>query len=482
MALNGMSPSELLAASCYARGLWSPVLVWRAISNKPYHGSPIQWGLDRDLISRHLRRATLIAASFTIFYALLLWAFIETFNPWVAFALLLALFLQWTLVPWVILRLGWVKGKRYDGGNLDFAPTTRLLCKDSTSALPDLGYLLREATFSVDSACREAMDAGEAELDGTPDAEEFYDAVSEAAAKIPSFRVRPLTIVTSAETQPGADNWGPWYRTRYSSMPDGSENVTRLVILGEQASVDGFASAEFMVQEVKPHLSFLLRLRWMPPLQKWHHGLGFLAEQRTWWRAGLLPGLFLSILLLGYWLAGRIGNFTARLVPDYVPYVPLLLVGLQGLLFVAVVLVAFGPIVVLVLDLLYRLARFIWGAIHALTGTHFAVNAPNSFRYLSTRRIFESGDEFQWGIACSQVTQEVITNCIVGVLRKYGIDTHSIKDEVRTFINEGVYMTGGSIAAENIAVGRLARIMPGSRINKARSGKRSLVVRAQKAA
>jgi hypothetical protein len=76
----------------------------------------------------------------------------------------------------------------------------------------------------------------------------------------------------------------------------------------------------------------------------------------------------------------------------------------------------------------------------------------------------------------------VITNTIVGVLRKYGIDTRSIKDEVRTFINEGVYMTGGSIAAENMAVGRLGRIIVGSRMNKSRSGKRSLVGRSQKAA
>jgi hypothetical protein len=110
------------------------------------------------------------------------------------------------------------------------------------------------------------------------------------------------------------------------------------------------------------------------------------------------------------------------------------------------------------------------------------VSAPRSFRYLSARTIFENCDEFQWGVACSQVMQEVVTNCIVAVLRKYGIDTRSIKDEVRTFINEGVYMTGGSIAAENLAVGRLARILASSRMNKSRAGKRALVGRSQKAA
>jgi hypothetical protein len=498
MALNGMSPSELLAASCYARGLWSPVLVWRAISDKPYRGSPIQWGLDREFINVHLRRAASVATGFTILYLVLVWWFVKTNSPpllsllvktnsvWLVFTLLLVLFLQWTLVPWGVIRLGWVKGRRSNGGGSPELPVTKLLCKDSTSALPDLGFLLREATFSVDCTCRAEPGEGQVkESSGTPLPGEFYDAVAEAANRIPSFRVRPLTIVTAAETQPGGGgDWGPWYRTRYSSKGDGSERVSRLVILGEQTSIDGFASAEFLVQEVKPHLSFLLRLRWMPPLRKWLHGLGFLGEQRVWWRAGLLPALFVAILLLVNWLGGRLEVVGEN--PDYAQYAPyagLALVLFKGVLAAAVLVAAFGPIVIFLLIVLYRIVRCGWGAFHALTGTHLGVHAPGSFRYLSTRTIFENGDEFQWGVACSQITQEVITNCVVGVLRKYGIDTRSIRDEVRTFINEGVYMTGGSITAENLAVGNLARILQfRSKIRKARSGQRSLVGRGQKAA
>jgi hypothetical protein len=480
MALNGMSPSELLAASCYARGLWSPVLVWRAISHKPYRGTPIQWGLERDYIKRHIYRGALIAACFTMFYGLLIWAFVETDDLWIALVLLFTLFLQWALIPWLILRLGWVKARRYDGRLIEFGSSTRLLCKDSTSALPDLGFLLREATFSVDCNCRDHDE--KAQLEGVPVAREFYEAVAEAVDKVPSFRVKPLTIVTSAEAQPGDDHWGPWYRTRYPLIGEDSERTTRLVILGEQSSIDGFASAEFMVHEVKPHLSFLFRLRWMPPLRKWLHGLAFLAEERIWWRAALLPAIFLAVLYLGNWVAGRAGAWTEALSPDNVMYVPLALGALKVLLEAAVLFIIAGPVLAFVLILFYRLLRLIWGAFHALTGTHFEVSAPRSFRYLSARTIFENCDEFQWGVACSQVMQEVVTNCIVAVLRKYGIDTRSIKDEVRTFINEGVYMTGGSIAAENLAVGRLARILASSRMNKSRAGKRALVGRSQKAA
>ena len=478
MALNGMGPSELLAASCYSRGLWSPVLIWRAISNKPYRGEPIQWGLDRDFIKKHLKRASVVGALFVILYAALVTWFYKTANVWLALSVLLGLFLQWTLVPWLVLRLGWVKsGPRVSGTSAGDA-VRKLVCKDSTSALPDLGFLLREATFSVDSNAREA--GGDAQTPtGSPQPSEFYSAVTEAASKIPSFRVLKLTIVPSHESQPGSASWGSWYRPRCSPECNGSEDTSRLVILAEQPSIDGFASAEFMVQEVNPHFSFLLRLRWMPPLRSRLHRLGYLHDQRIWWRAGLLPALFVGVLWLATFEAGNFANLMSGYIPAVAQYGPLLPV-VMGVL---ALLVAFGPVVLFLLIALYRLARYLWGVLHALTGTHIRVHAPSSFRYLSTRTIFEAGDEFQWGVACSQITQEVVTNSIVSVLRKYGIDTRSIKDEVRTFINEGVYMTGGSIAAENIAVGNLARILRfRGKMRRSRSGSRPLVGRSQKAA
>jgi hypothetical protein len=481
MALNGMGPSELLAASCYSRGLWSPVLIWRAISNKPYRGEPIQWGLDRQFIKKHLTRASLVGAGFAILYALLVMVFFKTANVWVGLSVLLALFLEWTLVPWLVLRLGWVKsgpGVAYTAEDT----VRKLLCKDSTSALPDLGFLLREATFSVDSNAREAGEPAQTAT-GSPQPAEFYSAVSEAASKIPSFRVMKLTIVPSHESQPGTASWGSWYRPKCSTECTESQETSRLVILAEQPSIDGFASAEFMVQEVKPHFSFLLRLRWMPPLRGRLHRLGYLPDQRIWWRAGLLPVLFAGVL----WLVAFEAGYFVNLINAYIPALAAYGLILPGLAFSLIgglaLLVAFGPVVLFLLIALYRLGRYIWGVLHALTGTHIRVHAPSSFRYLSTRTIFEAGDEFQWGVACSQITQEVVTNSIVSVLRKYGIDTRSIKDEVRTFINEGVYMTGGSITAENIAVGNLARILRfRGKMRRSRAGSRPLVGRTQKAA
>jgi hypothetical protein len=482
MALNGLGPSELLAASCYSRGLWSPVLIWRAISNKPYRGEPIQWGLDRDLIKQHLKRASLIGTGFVILYVALGVMFFKMPSVWIGLSVLVAMFLEWTLVPWLVLRLGWVKSKPHIVDASDGEKIKKLVCKDTTSALPDLGFLLREATFSVDSNARETG-TGEQTGTGSPQPSEFYTAVAGAAAKIPSFRVLKLTIVPSEELQPGSASWGSWYNPRCSSECNGSEEISRLVILAEQPSIDGFASAEFLVQEVKPHFSFLLRLRWMPPLRARLHRLGYLHEQRIWWRAGLLPALFVGVLLLAGWVAGNFVNLIGPYFPALAPYGVLLPTLGSQLVAVVVPLVVFGPIALFLLIALYRLARYLWGVLHALTGTHLQVRAPASFRYLSTRTMFEAGDEFQWGVACSQITQEVVTNSIVGVLRKYGIDTRSIKDEVRTFINEGVYMTGGSIAAENMVVGNLARILRfRGKMSRSRSGRRPLVGRSQKAA
>jgi len=78
------------------------------------------------------------------------------------------------------------------------------------------------------------------------------------------------------------------------------------------------------------------------------------------------------------------------------------------------------------------------------------------------------------------VLQEVLIECVMKILHECGIETRSIREEVTAFVNEGIFMTGGPIAAQILAVGRLNRIFQHrARIKKSRSGKNSLLANSQ---
>jgi hypothetical protein len=495
MSLHNLTPSELLAASCYTRGLWSPVWIWRAISSKPYRGFPVQWGLDSDLVKFHLKRATLISAALTLL-SLISFLFLLVFkSPWLLLLLSLIVFGHWMLLPWAVLKFGYVKEKtaaqcarlkfhlaksqqvRYPG-KIDAAAITSLVRKDTSAALPDLGFLLREAIFSVDCTARaEATPHSDANtgITATPDA--FYTAILAAVSGTEGFRAVPLAVRTSKHCQPGTPNWGAWFRPHsgQGNSASGSPEITRLVILTEEPSIDGFAAAEFIANSIGPHLSFVLRLRWMPPLSKRLHRLAFLGQQRVWWRAALVPA-GLVLLALGFeWLAGK---FPAIETPSAMMNLHVSLA--EGVVLTLVTIFAFAPILILLLIGAYRLFRYLHGALCALTGTYLEVDAPCALRFLSARKIIEDGEELLRGVAACQVMQEVVTNCVINKLHAYGIETRSIREEVAAFINEGIYMTGGSIVADNVAVGRFSRILHNRvKIRKSRSGKSPLIASSQ---
>lgn len=469
MSLLHMTPSEVLAASCYTRGLWSPASIWHRLAQQPYRGTPHQWGLDLSFVRLHLARAFLVAWSYTGAYILLLLFFAFTRSVWLLIVAVLLMFVQWEVVPWAVLKFGYVKR---DPSQLAADPygITTILCKDATAPLPDLGFLIRDAIFSVDCTARDSSRNYSSEA-GTPTILEFYKAIF-SAAKDSGFHVLPLAMRPSRDAQPGGALWGPWYRFRcLAKDPPHSQDVSRLVIVGEQKGVDGFAAAEVTVKEIGPHLSFVLRLRFMPPLRQRLHHLAHLAQEHTWWRGLVLPAAFLAILL-AFREAGRAIDPLRGQIQQIAPFWPEAWSSFDLVLLLVFFILAFGPLFYLAGALSLRVKRYVWGAIRAATGTFFEVDAPVSFRFSSTRVIVRDGEESQSGSACLQIMQEVLTNCIINVLHRYGIDTRSIREEVNNFINQGIYMTGGNIAAQGLAVGAFAAVWGRRRIKQSRSGKR----------
>ena len=369
-----------------------------------------------------------------------------------------------------------------------------LVTKDSASALPDLGYLLREATFSVDCNSRKDSTTESPHNSSTnPTAEEFYSDISQSAAGVNTFQVHRLRVLTPSRLQPGTSEWGPWYRPFFLNESAATAGpISRLVILAEYPGVDGLSATELMIRNVGPHLSFIFRLRWMPPLSKRLHRLAHLARQRAWWRVGLVPLILASLLLAQWAILGlyylsqtdQLGNVSPLKagqdgLSEYLYGSPVLWLVSQwsamGPAAALALLVTFGPFLLLLAIFAYRGLRYIRGALYAATGTYLDVKSPNCYRFVASRFLVEDGEELSWGMSCCRIMEEIVTNRIIDVLQRHGIDTRSIREELGTFVNQGIYMTGGNIVAENIAVGFLARLLKKRNMKRSRLGQGSLL-------
>jgi hypothetical protein len=76
----------------------------------------------------------------------------------------------------------------------------------------------------------------------------------------------------------------------------------------------------------------------------------------------------------------------------------------------------------------------------------------------------------RWGITHLQVIEEVLINEIIRTFQKHNIDTTSIREELKLFVNQGIYMTGGSLAVENLAIGRFAKIIHRRKVKQTQKG------------
>jgi hypothetical protein len=459
--------SDLLAASCYSRGLWSPVLIWRALSRKPYRGDPVQWGLDVQLIKRHLRLSSAVGLSLLILYTVLTaWYFLAG-ATWPLYVFIFSLLLEWSLSPWLASRAL----ISFAGASADSGPTavreTTLVSKDGSSPLSDLGYVLREAMFAVDCSSTSSPESSSARE--KLNAEKFYAAVAQSISTVRNFCCYLLQVRPSEEIQPGSSAWGSWYRATQRTAPS-SASVSRLVVLGEHPGIDGLASVEFMARDIEPHLSFVVRVRWLPPLSKRLHRFAHLAQQRSWWRCGLVPLILGGVLLLTL-QGAALGE---ELLAANSAIALALGAGLQRLLACIAVAASFGPLALLAAILLARAGRYLRGFLYGATGTFFELQAPRCLRFVASRIVLENGEELHWGISYCQILEEVVTNTVVAVLRDHGIDTRSIRQEMSAFVNQGVYMTGGSLMTENLAVGAFAKIRNRKQLRQLRQGKKTM--------
>ena len=135
----------------------------------------------------------------------------------------------------------------------------------------------------------------------------------------------------------------------------------------------------------------------------------------------------------------------------------------------------FGPFLLLLGIWVYRGLRYARGALYAASGTYLDIESPKCYRFVASRFWIEDGEELSWGVSCCRIMEEIVTNRIIEVLQRHDIDTRSIREELGTFINQGIYMTGGNIVAENIAVGYLARILKKRNMRRSRHGQSSLL-------
>jgi len=117
-----------------------------------------------------------------------------------------------------------------------------------------------------------------------------------------------------------------------------------------------------------------------------------------------------------------------------------------------------------------RMIRLLRGCLYAATGTVLNVAAAPSYRFRTADLTLGDEGSLRCGLAYLQIMEQTVIDTIISALQRRGIDTQSIREEARVLINEGIYMTGGSLQASNVVVGALAKLVGRKRNKLARSG------------
>lgn len=584
--------SLLLAMMCYTRGLWSLFFLWRRLFVGPYRCRSLSLRMDDDFVKQHLGYALHYAAGWTLAQLTLLGMYWATGDNWTGGLLMLSVLVQWWVFPWLIGRGLWQAhaGNFPSNAQIESPPHLLVVTEENGGQIPDLGFLLREANFSVDSAKRWQKDGQPSPPQPVPPPvqEEFYQRLEVDFAGVPDV-VTQRTIIRGAEQiQPGSKSWRNSQDGPAPSLAPAKADNQRMLIFCQRPDVDGLTTVELEVREVKGHLSFNVRQRWLPPLQRRIARLALTALQLPWWRGGVVPGLLLLIVILSLLPAGwmqsaltpvarsmreaialaqdqrqnqqalarmerapegvkeleqlharaaelrvRVQDLIAhwkeddseghRRVAQVVSAVPeerQLELFLQnaarsrnpeirqrgdalereqedfqkafnraldpykeagdrggwfgrlcaasvsavcrriennGRLVVAVLVamvVALLPLLLFLAVALWRLLRLAWGAVAAAGHCYLNVVPLPSLRLACAAKDIVDDESLRWSIAYMQLVEEMLTNRIIDVLHDHGIDTNSIRAEMSIFINQGVYMTGGNLQAENLVVGR----------------------------
>jgi hypothetical protein len=569
--------TSLIATAAYTRGLWSVLFLWRALTPRAFKGRPTEWGIDEAFMRAELKRALILFLPLTALQGLLFFVYIKWSSLVAAFLFILSLLLEWTVIPWLAAR----RLMREQRSTSLRAETRTVVAPSSESPISDLGFLLREASFAVDTSAAQAQQPetpqqiGNALIDRL---ESKFGATWDQGVTAQRVRIVPVDVA-----QPPR-----WSFTKSGSYLDVSadDGTERLIIFGQRPGEDGLAAVEFAANAIKDYLSITIRARWLPPLRGRFGRLACLPLQKTWWRAvavpiGLTVGLLLvfAVFVVPQWMAGgglaRAGEalvqgmfrpamatqeppetetsststqgletdtaatdtafdlswltqtdtatsaapadtpddpyaslptepeavdpaiaeaqaayereLQARMAasnaaiepapqPSWLDFVVSGFVFVQQFISLSTLVnlaafVAFMPVAGFVVLLLTRLLRYLRGLLYAATGTVMNVSTPNCYRFRASQ--LELGDDgaVRSGLKYLQIIEESVLETIIAALHERNIDTKSIRAEAQILINEGIYMTGGSLAASNVVVGAFAKIGARHRRKLAHAGK-----------
>lgn len=502
--------SRLLAASCFTRGVWWPLQLWSAVTSVPYRAPTIEWGIDVAFLRRRLSEALMLGLSLAGIEIALLVFFFISHNALAAFLASFLAGLQWFVVPWLAARreLGRVVDLHHSNpGPLD-VPST-VVSPGGTDLIGDLGYLVRDAVFSIDVS-RKSVPSSESHE------------ISSSHLDLNALHTRILSVVRQSALSIGAYKFAlvcaDQIRLRFPSLRQALHALRnsgpimdspRLLLTAQRPDCDGLSTLEITIREVPPHFSFFLRSRWLPPLARRFQRLAFVAQEHAWWRLGLVPvllglGVLLQWLFFGVfframsfgWAFGEAlsEGVSANLFFDVetleimretsfhadVSRIWLWLLSFAGPLTpiaLLVTIVIVWPIIGTLMSLLWRLLRWLRGLFYDAIGRQMSVEPRDCVRFQCAALDGFEGESTQWAIAHIQVMEEVVTNAIIQTLQDHGIDTNSIREELRAFNIEGIFMTGGSLNAENLIVGKSGKIGKRRRKKEARQGRVALMAK-----
>ena len=478
--------SRLMAASLFTRGLWSPFFAWMHLSKVPFRASSVEWGIDTEFVESKLKRALALASSVTVVEFVLFLMFWKFGLQWLGCLFVLTVLLQWVVFPYFATR------KLFEASDAGQAEPTQpraesIVVSLNDGTISDLGYLFREANFSVDVTKRDSDPIGEESPEkDTLVADCFYGPIEEAfrddASHITTTRVH---VRGSREMHPPQVRWKRWLSPESTLLASEGEVNPRLIVFGENPSVDGIAAVELTIRSVARHLSFRIRLRWIPAMKERIHKLALIAKEKVWWRGGVVPLLLLAVVGIQWFLIALfvLPDKTSLDLEEGVASTFLSFISVSGPMSPAVLIAsitAFAPILLAIFVFARRTWRLLHGFAYAFTGTYLDASAAPCHRFALSRTDLDDDESLHWGVSYLQVMEEVVTNKIIEVLHSRGISTQSLREEMRMFVNEGIYMTGGQLSASNLLVGR-GGIFNGGRRRRARQGKTSLGHKTSKA-
>jgi len=259
--------------------------------------------------------------------------------------------------------------------------------------------------------------------------------------------------------------------------------------------------------------------------------LPLLARQKAWWRLLALPALLALVVLLQWYATGRYmlsqavvpatshslrdvlfvqpqplaprddsqegpedqpgiplsGNLTVMVITALVTWLGspaghngvsqlgAHLGGAMAPLTTLVVTVHFMPFLLAVLVLLGRLMRLTYARFCGVSGMFLDVSSAPAYTWQNADFVHLADAPLNRGLAYLRVMEEVVTNAMVAVLHEHAIDTSSVKEATRLFVNNGIYMTGGTVESDIIQIGKSARFFGRWKRKAVTHGRRSVM-------